>query len=104
VLPNDLRFPQVATRDIGRTAASALVEGAPRGTTQVIELAGPREVGGADVEAALTKITGTPVQVVAAPLDAVVPTFTGFGISAAVAGLYKEMYEGILSGRVGSAG
>lgn len=103
-LPNELRFPQVATRDIGRTAAAALVEGAPRGTTRVIELAGPREVGGIDAQDALAKITGKSIAVQAAPLDAVVPTFTGFGISAEVAGLYKEMYEGILSGRVGWEG
>jgi hypothetical protein len=44
------------------------------------------------------------VEVATAPLDAVVPTFTGFGISPAVAALYREMYEGIISGRVGWAG
>ena len=103
-LPKDLRFPQVATRDIGRTAAAALVEGAPRGTTRVIELAGPREVGGADAEAVLRKLTGKPIEVATAPLDAVVPTFTGFGVSPQVAALYREMYEGIISGRVGWAG
>jgi uncharacterized protein YbjT (DUF2867 family) len=103
-LPNELRFPQVATRDIGRAAAAALVEGQPRGTTHVIELAGPREVGGDDAKAALSKITGKPIEVVAAPLEAVVPTFTKFGISAEVAGLYQEMYAGILSGRVAWAG
>ncbi len=103
-LPNDLAFPQVATRDIGRTAAAALVEGAPRGTKQVIELAGPREYSGNDAQAALTAITGKPVTVVAAPLDAVVPTFTGFGLSKEVSELYREMYAGIISGRVAYEG
>lgn len=103
-LPNDLRFPQVATRDIGRTAAAALVEGAPRGTTQIIELAGPQDYSGADAQAALTKITGKPITVAVAPLDAVVPTFTGFGLSKAMAELYREMYEGIISGRVANEG
>lgn len=96
----DLRFPQVATVDIGRTAAAALVEAAPRGEKRVIELAGPHEISGDDVAAALTKIVGTPVKVQAAPLDAVVPTFTGFGLSKEIAELYREMYAGIMSGRV----
>jgi len=33
-------------------------------------------------------------------LDAVVPTFTSFGISEGVAKLFREMYEGIASGHV----
>ena len=34
-VPSTLRYPQVATRDIGRTVAAALVEGSRPGTTQV---------------------------------------------------------------------
>src|ERR671931_2015247 len=71
-LPTDLSFPQVSTIDIGRAAAAALVEGAARGETRVIELTGPREVSGEDIARALTKLTGKPVRVDAAPLDAVV--------------------------------
>lgn len=103
-LPPDLRFPQVATPDIGKAAAAALVEGAPAGTTRIVELAGPTDASGLDVQAALTALTGAPVQVVAAPLDAVVPTFTGLGASPQIAALYREMYAGILSGRVAFAG
>jgi uncharacterized protein YbjT (DUF2867 family) len=103
-LPTDLAFPQVATADIGRTAALALVEGLPRGKQQVIELSGPGDVSGQDVQAALRTITGKDVSVVAGPLDAVVPTFTGFGISKEVAELFREMYAGIISGRVAFAG
>jgi uncharacterized protein YbjT (DUF2867 family) len=102
-LPTDLAFPQVATPDIGRTAARALVEG-PRGAQQIIELVGPVDASGKDVEAALRAVTGKPVNVVAAPLDGVVPTFTGFGISTEVAELFREMYAGIISGRVDLAG
>lgn len=94
------RFPQVATKDIGRTVAAALVEGAPRGTKVTIELAGPRDYSGEDVAAALAEITGKPVTAQDAPLDAVVPAFTSFGMSTAVATLYREMYAGIMSGRV----
>lgn len=96
----DLRFPQVATADIGRTVAAALVEGGMRGTKRVIELAGPRDYSAEDVAAELATITGTPVVATDAPLDAVVPTFTSFGIAAASAELYREMYEGIMAGRV----
>lgn len=103
-LPNELAFPQVSTRDIGRTAAAALVEGAAKGTINIIELSGPHSFSGNDIQNALTKITGKPVTVVAAPLDAVVPTFTGFGLSAEVAALYQEMYAGIISGRVAYEG
>lgn len=96
-------FPQVATRDIGRTVAGALVEGGARGTTRVIELAGPRDYAATDVAAILTELTGKPITAQDAPLDAVVPTFTSFGLSAQVAELYREMYAGIMSGRVAQA-
>ncbi|MBP6837643.1 MAG: NmrA family NAD(P)-binding protein [Kofleriaceae bacterium] len=97
-LPADLAFPQVATADIGKVAAQALVEGG-RGR-QVIELTGPRSWSARDVAAALSTITGRTIVAQEAPLDAVVPTFTQFGISAAMAGLYREMYQGIIDGRV----
>src|SRR5919198_3198384 len=103
-LPTDLSFPQVSTIDIGRAAAAALVEDASRGETRVIELTGPREVRGKDVARALTKLTGQPVAVRAAPLDAVVPTFTSLGFSKQVAELFRELYEGIISGRVAQEG
>lgn len=99
-LPTDLKFAQVATVDIGRTAAAALVEGAPRGEKRVIELSGPAEYSGDDVATALTKIVGKPIKVQVAPLDAVVPTFTSFGLSKEIAELYREMYAGLISGRV----
>lgn len=104
-VPVDLAFPQVATRDIGRTAAAALVEGIPAaGKTQIIELSGPRDYSAADVAAALTSITGRTVAAQSGPLEAVVPTFTSFGISAPMAELYREMYEGIINGRVAHEG
>jgi hypothetical protein len=45
-------------------------------------------------------VTGKPVTAQDAPLDAVVPTFKSFGLSEAVAELYREMYAGIASGHV----
>lgn len=90
--------PMVSTVDIGKTVAQAFLDG-PRGT-RIIELAGPTDPTPNDVAAAFSKILGRPIQVVEAPFSAVVPTFTSFGISENVASLYREMYEGIASGRV----
>lgn len=102
-LPVDVKFPQVATADLGKIAATALVEGA-RGAKQVIDALGPRELSAADIAAALTKIVGKPIAAQQFPLEGVVPTLTQFGISAATADLFREMYEGILAGRVASEG
>jgi len=102
VLPSfiaiDEPTPMVSTADIGKTAAQALLEG-PRGV-RVIELAGPTDVTPAEAAATFAKILGRPVQAVNAPLSAVVPTFTSFGISQNVAQLFEEMYAGIASGKV----
>jgi uncharacterized protein YbjT (DUF2867 family) len=103
-VPSGVRYAQVATQDIGRTAATALVEGGAPGKLQWIELAGPRDYTGTDVAAALARITGKAVTAQDVPLDAVVPTFAGFGVSRAAAELYREMYAGIASGRVAFEG
>lgn len=80
-------FPMVATRDIGDVAAEALL--APR--PGVIELSGPRAYSLVDAAGAATAILGRPVKAVALPLENLVPTLTGFGFSANVAELYREM-------------
>jgi uncharacterized protein YbjT (DUF2867 family) len=104
VLPSflalDVAVPMVSTPDIGKTAARALLEG-PRGV-RIIELSGPADVTPNDIAAAAAKALGKPVKAVQAPLAAVVPTFTSFGISENVAELFREMYAGMASGRVGS--
>ena len=97
-LPSQQAVPMVATPDIGRVAAGALVEGG-RGF-QVIELAGPRDYTPADLAAAAGALAGRRVDAQDAPLDAVVPTFTSFGLSPAFAALFREMYAGIIAGRV----
>ncbi len=100
----DIRYPQVATADIGRTVASALVEGGTPGTKTVIELTGPRDYTGTEVAEILSKIVGKPIAAQVGPVDAVVPTFESFGIHKASAELYREMYAGIASGRVAPEG
>jgi uncharacterized protein YbjT (DUF2867 family) len=92
------RFPSVSTPDIGKTVARALLDG-PRGV-RVIELGGPSDVSANDVAAVFGRLLGKPVKVVEAPLDAVVPTFTSFGASENIAALFREMYEGMASGKV----
>jgi NAD(P)H dehydrogenase (quinone) len=96
--PVDVAFPMVATADIGRTAAAALIEGGHG--HRIVELSGPRTYSPADIAAAIAAITGRPVRAEQAPLDAVVPTLTGMGASPALAGLYREMYQGIAAGLV----
>ncbi len=101
-LPADLSLPMVATADIGRTAALQLLEG-PSGHS-VIELSGPRPYSSNEVAAVLSELTGKTITAQTAPLDAVVPTFTSFGISRPVAELMRELYAGAASGHISWAG
>lgn len=100
-LPAGQRIPAVSTVDVGKTLARALLDG-PRGV-RVIELSGPSDVSANDAAAAFSKILGKQVSVVEAPLDAVVPTFTSFGMSENIAGLFREMYQGFAQGTVVAA-
>ncbi|MBI2394961.1 MAG: NmrA family NAD(P)-binding protein [Deltaproteobacteria bacterium] len=92
------RFPMVATRDIGRTAAAALL--APPSANEVIELSGPEEYSMNDAAAVASKVLGREVIARALPIEGLVPTYTSLGISADVAGLYREMTEGLAKGLV----
>jgi uncharacterized protein YbjT (DUF2867 family) len=102
VLPSfiaaDQRVPSVSTVDIGKAVAQALLDG-PRGV-RVIELSGPTDVSPNDVAATFSRLLGKPVTVAQAPLEAVVPTFTSFGASENIAGLFRELYEGMAQGKV----
>ena len=100
VLPTFLNpeqtIPMVATKDIGATAANALLEG----TSGVIELAGPRDYTANEIGKVLEGVTGKKITVQAAPIEAVVPALTGLGASQNIAELYREMIEGIANGKV----
>ena len=85
-------IPMVASRDIGKTVARALLDG-PRGT-RIVELGGPAEVSPAEVATTLSKILGREVKVAEVPLEAAVPTFTSFGFSPSVAEGFREMFQG----------
>ena len=84
-------FPMIATADIGATAATALL--APPAASRWIELSGPADQSFNDAAAAASQILGRPVKTVVVPIEQLVPTFVGFGFSANVAGLYREMTE-----------
>ena len=101
-LPAGHSLPMVSTRDIGQTVAQALLDG-PRGR-RILELSGPSDASPKDVAQGVSGILGRDVQVAEAPLAAVVPTFTSFGMSENVAELFREMYQGIASGRVAFEG
>lgn len=89
-------IPMVATKDIGETAAKALLDG-PQG---VIELEGPERYSPADTAAAAGELLGKSVATVDVPFEAQEAQLQSFGISADVAALFREMNEGIARGHV----
>lgn len=95
--PANQRMPMTTTRDIGIIAAQALLDG-PRGV-RIIELTS-EDASATDVARAVGEVLGRTIRVAEAPLDAVVPTFTSFGMSANAAGLYRELYESALGGHL----
>ncbi|MFO0686387.1 MAG: NmrA family NAD(P)-binding protein [Sandaracinus sp.] len=94
----DYPFPMIATKDIGETAARALLE--PPTKNDVIELVGPKDASYADAARAFGAALGREVKAISVPFDAVVPTLTGMGMGAHMAGLYREMSEGFDAGRI----
>jgi uncharacterized protein YbjT (DUF2867 family) len=100
-VPADLRLEMIATHDIGTTAADLLLQPPP--ASQVIDLAGPAH-SMAEAAEILSRLVGKPITVAEAPLDAVVPTLTGFGMSTSVASGYREMLEAFGAGRLAFEG
>jgi len=98
-LPPQRPVPMVATRDIGETAADLLLETGGPGR-RVVELSGPRDLAPDDVAAALGERLGRSVRVEPLPLEAVEPSFVAAGMSADVAGLFREMYGALIAGSI----
>ena len=92
------RIPQVATGDIGKTAARLLAEG-PQGT-RVVNLAGPADLTLGDVAATLSKITGKSINAVSVPPSAMVASLAGLGASGELAEMYGEMATAMNDGRI----
>jgi len=82
-------FPMVATRDIGAVAAELLLSPTP--PPRVVELAGPADYSFVDAASSASAILGRPVRATAVPIEQLVPTFTSFGISPHVAGMFRDM-------------
>jgi uncharacterized protein YbjT (DUF2867 family) len=97
--PADFAFPMVATQDIGRLAASLLVEGGAK--SEVVELGSLVSMN--DAAAALGRILGKPVRVEVAPVEAMASALVGFGLPQQMAELYQEMTGAILRGHVAFA-
>jgi uncharacterized protein YbjT (DUF2867 family) len=90
-------FAQVATEDIGRTAAKLLQEAPPRGT-RVVELAGPADYTLSEVAAAIAKASGKPVKAVTVPIAGVVQSLVGMGASQEFADGMGELTDGLNKG------
>jgi uncharacterized protein YbjT (DUF2867 family) len=90
------RIAMIATADIGRTAAQALLE--PPGHNEVIELEALQESSYVDAARILAKLLGRPVEAVRVPHEGVVPTLVQSGFSEPMAGLFQEMAHALDAG------
>jgi uncharacterized protein YbjT (DUF2867 family) len=100
ILPSTLaverKIPMPSTRDVGATAAAALLD--PPAATRIVGLAGPEDVSPADVAAALAQILGKPVQAVPVPAPEREGALEAAGLPARTAALYAEMCNAVDSG------
>jgi uncharacterized protein YbjT (DUF2867 family) len=99
----DKKYPMVTTRDIGTTAAAALL-GRIDGRRDIIELAGPEDLSPADVAQTLAGLLGKPVKAIPISLDDLKQAFQGMGASADTANKYAELIDGFNAGRTGYEG
>lgn len=90
------KIPMIATSDIGRAAAAALLD--PPASSQVIGLAGPVDVSPADIAAALGAILGKAVHVAPVPYAEQAEALKAAGLPAKSAALYAEMSVAIDAG------
>jgi uncharacterized protein YbjT (DUF2867 family) len=102
MLALDHAIPMIATEDIGRIAASLLLEGG-RGQ-QVLALSGPRNYSPRHVARALSTLVGREITPELLPNAAIVPVLTGAGMSVRNAELFRDMHAGIDSGLITQEG
>ena len=98
-LRSDLKFPQVATADIGQHAVRLLLDPVAQGT-RLVELAGPEELSLQDTAALISRLSGKPVQVVTVPIEGMIGGMISTGAPAELAALYGELADGINRGIV----
>ena len=97
-LPAEMKWPQVATHDVGQTAAHLLLEHPKQ--HRVVELSGPEDACPDDVARVLSKLLETEVEPLVEPLDQAAEAFKGMGFSPEMAAMYQHLYEGIASRRI----
>jgi uncharacterized protein YbjT (DUF2867 family) len=97
-LPADFRMVTAGAGDIGRIAAEQLLR--PHTGVRVVEIEGPAPLTPREIARALSSRLKRDVNVVEAPLDAVVPTFTSAGASTDAATSFREMYQAFIEGRM----
>jgi uncharacterized protein YbjT (DUF2867 family) len=98
-------YPMIATRDIGRAVARALLD--PPAASRVIELAGPRDPSPEEVAAAFSRALEKPIQLADVPEPghrAALARNLPAPFADLFADLFAEMYAGILHGRVAFEG
>jgi uncharacterized protein YbjT (DUF2867 family) len=96
----DLRFPMIATRDIGETAARRLVELDFRGRN-VLELHGQRDLSMTEATTAIGRAIGKPdLRYVQFPYEPALQGMVQMGLPEELAGLYVEMARGFNEGHV----
>jgi uncharacterized protein YbjT (DUF2867 family) len=97
----DAKLAQVATGDIGKTAARLLLDGAPSGGVRIVQLAGPVDLTVQETADVIGKIAGKPITAVTVPPEATVGAFLGMGASKQIGELYAELAESFNAGKLG---
>lgn len=96
--PASTPAPQVATADIGRTAARLLAEGPPADGARIVELAGPADLDFDATAAAISRAAGTPIRAVSVPPAAVGEALAGMGASPDLVAGYVELLTALNAG------
>lgn len=99
ILPLDRKIDMVATQDIGRTVADALLD-PPSISHRVIELKGAEQYSAQDIAAELSRAFGREITAVPVPQEAWVDQLKQAGLSEQAAETLAEMHENINNGRI----
>jgi uncharacterized protein YbjT (DUF2867 family) len=98
LLPSaDASFPMIATADVGRFAAAALLS--PPQTNEIVDLFGP-VYSIRDVASQLGTALGKPVDVVNVPSAEHVPALMQGGLPREIAEIVAEMFGALAAGRI----
>ena len=99
-LRGDLKFPQIATRDIAEAGAARMQKKDWRGKV-VMDLLGPRDLSMDEATAAFGKVIGKPdLKYVQFPYDQALQGMMGAGISRSVGESFIEMNTGFNEGTI----